>query len=135
MSIPAVARKIPARFVHREIERIEAGMPFRSLEKLQKSLALPWEKLAAALGMSRATLHRRKLQGKLASSESERLVRYQRLFAQASEVFGGTDRARQWLSARQPGLGGAVPIEFAASELGAREVERLLGRLEFGVYA
>jgi uncharacterized protein (DUF2384 family) len=32
-------------------------------------------------------------------------------------------------------LGGKPPLEFAASELGAQEVENLIGRLEYGVYS
>jgi uncharacterized protein (DUF2384 family) len=32
-----------------------------------------------------------------------------------------------------PALGNQVPLEFAASEVGAREVENLIGRLEHGI--
>ena len=85
--------------------------------------------------MSRATLHRRKLQGKIDKNESERLVRYERLLKRATNVLGDSDNARQWLTQPQPGLGNAVPIQFAASEVGAREVENLLGRLEYSVYS
>jgi uncharacterized protein (DUF2384 family) len=35
----------------------------------------------------------------------------------------------------QPGLGNVAPIEFAKTELGAREVENLLGRIEYSVYS
>jgi putative toxin-antitoxin system antitoxin component (TIGR02293 family) len=121
--------------IYQEIKRIRAGLSFRAVENLQKALDLPAEKLAAVLGMSRATLHRRKLQGRIDPSESERVARYQRLLARATQLFGDAESARQWLRLPQRGLGGAVPIEFAASEIGAREVENLLGRLEFGVYS
>ena len=43
--------------------------------------------------------------------------------------------ARQWLNAPQFGLGGAIPLEYAGTEVGAREVEDLLGRIEYGVYS
>jgi len=43
--------------------------------------------------------------------------------------------ARRWLSSPQRGLGGAVPLDYAETEIGAREVEDLLGRIEYGVYA
>jgi uncharacterized protein (DUF2384 family) len=39
------------------------------------------------------------------------------------------------LTHKQPGLGGAVPLDFAKTEIGAREVENLLGRIEYGVYS
>ena len=35
----------------------------------------------------------------------------------------------------QVGLGGAVPLDYAETELGAREVEDLLSRIEYGVYS
>ena len=52
----------------------------------------------------------------------------------AVEVFGGIEQARQWLSSPQFGLGGAIPLEYARTEVGAREVENLLGRIGYGVY-
>jgi putative toxin-antitoxin system antitoxin component (TIGR02293 family) len=121
--------------LHQQIERIRAGLSFRSVENLQRALALPMDQLATVLGVSRATLHRRKLQGRLDKSESERLVRYQRLLKTATDVFGNKEDARGWLTHPQPGLGNAVPIEFAKTELGAREVENLLGRIEYSVYS
>jgi uncharacterized protein (DUF2384 family) len=35
----------------------------------------------------------------------------------------------------QPALGGATPIEVAQTELGSREIENLVGRIEHGVYS
>jgi putative toxin-antitoxin system antitoxin component (TIGR02293 family) len=117
------------------MERIRVGLSFRELEKLQKALGVTLEKIGKALGMSRATLHRRKIQRRLDTAESEKLVRYQQLLTKAAEVFGGTENAREWLIHPQRGLGNAVPLEFAKSEIGAREVENLLGRIEYGVYS
>ena len=121
--------------VHAQIGRIEAGLSFRAVQNLQKALAIPMETLASVLGMSRATLHRRKIQGKIDRGESERLVRYERLLKKAEDVFGDGKNAREWLTHKQVGLGGAVPLEFAKTEIGAREVENLLGRIEYGVYS
>jgi putative toxin-antitoxin system antitoxin component (TIGR02293 family) len=135
MATATLKRSLPITTIHREIGRIHAGLSFRAVLNLQKALDVPLEKLASVLGMSRATLHRRKLQGKIDKEESEKLVRYQRLLKKAEDVFGDATSARKWLTHPQPGLGRAVPIEFAKSEIGAREVENLLGRIEFGVYS
>ena len=129
----AAATKSPVLTVQQQIGRIQAGLSFRAVRNLQAALDLPLEKIATFLGMSRATLHRRKAKGKIDRSESERLVRYQRLFKKAQEVFGDSGSARQWLTQPAPGLGNAKPVEFARTELGAREVENLLGRIEYGV--
>ena len=45
------------------------------------------------------------------------------------------ENGRRWLASPQVGLGGAIPLEFAETEVGAREVENLLGRIEYGVYS
>jgi putative toxin-antitoxin system antitoxin component (TIGR02293 family) len=57
------------------------------------------------------------------------------LLKKADDVFGDGASAREWLTHKQPGLGGAVPLDFARTEIGAREVENLLGRIEYGVYS
>jgi putative toxin-antitoxin system antitoxin component (TIGR02293 family) len=104
------------------------------LEALRSDLGLPLDQVAEKLGISRATLHRRKASGRLNLDESDRVLRFARLLKQAAEVFGGTDRARLWLSFPQWGLGGAVPLDYARTEIGAREVEKLLHRVEHSVY-
>jgi putative toxin-antitoxin system antitoxin component (TIGR02293 family) len=117
------------------IEIIQSGLPVGELEVLRESLDLPMEKLAPRLGLSKATLHRRKTSGKLDPGESDRVVRFARLVGKAVEVLESRDNARKWLTSPQVGLGGAVPIDYAMTEVGAREVEDLLGRIEYGVYS
>ena len=117
------------------IKSLKAGLVIRELEDLQSSLNLPMEKLAPMLGISKATLHRRKLAGRLDPAESDRVVRFARLMGKAVEVMESPENARLWLSSPQFGLGGAVPLEYAESEVGAREVEDLLGRIDYGVYS
>ncbi|HEY8902727.1 MAG TPA: antitoxin Xre/MbcA/ParS toxin-binding domain-containing protein, partial [Chthoniobacterales bacterium] len=113
-----------------------AGLPFRELQELQSSLAVPVDQLAPMLGISKATLHRRKgAESRLSPSVSDRVVRYARLLGQALQVLGDLESAKRWLGAPQFGLGGAVPLDYAKSEIGAREVENLLGRIEHGVYS
>jgi putative toxin-antitoxin system antitoxin component (TIGR02293 family) len=117
------------------IEVIHAGLPVKELKDLQASLGVPLERLAPLLGISKATLHRRKAGGRLGLAESERVVRFARLMGKAIEVLESEESARQWLAAPQFGLGGAVPLDYAETEVGAREVEDLLGRIEYGVYS
>jgi putative toxin-antitoxin system antitoxin component (TIGR02293 family) len=117
------------------IQSLKAGLPISELDALQASLALPMERLVPMLGISKATLHRRKAAGRLDPAESDRVVRYARLMGRAIEVLESVESARQWLNAPQVGLGGAIPLEYAETEVGAREVEDLLGRIEFGVYS
>jgi putative toxin-antitoxin system antitoxin component (TIGR02293 family) len=135
MTTAALRKTAPIATVQQQIGRIQAGLSFGAVRKLQNALGLSLEQIAAFLGMSRATLHRRKAQGKIARAESEKLVRYQQLLDKAKQVFGDVDAARQWLTQPQTALGNASPIDFARTEIGAREVENLLGRIEHGVYS
>jgi putative toxin-antitoxin system antitoxin component (TIGR02293 family) len=99
------------------------------------SLPMPLDQLAPKLGLSKATLHRRKLEGRLTPAESDRVMRYARLVGKAVEVMGNEEAGREWLRSEQYGLGMAVPLEYAETEAGAREVEYLLGRIDYGVYS
>lgn len=117
------------------IEAIRVGLPVHELKGLQASLAVPMEKLVPMLGISKATLHRRMAGKRLGSAESERVVRFARLMDKAVQVMESEENARRWLNSPQIGLGGAVPLDYAGTEVGAREVEDLLGRIEHGVYS
>ena len=117
------------------IRQIQKGLRFSELETLQNSIDLPFEQLAAKLSISRSTLQRRKAAGRLSPDESDRVMRYSRLVRQAADFFGDIEKARAWLKHPQYGLGGAVPLDYATTETGAREVENLLGRMKYGVYS
>lgn len=117
------------------IGSLKDGLPMAELELLRASLDLPMDRLAPLLGISKATLHRRKAAGRLDSAESDRVLRFARLLGKAIEVLETEENARAWLASPQHGLGGAVPLEYAGTEVGAREVEDLLGRIAYGVYS
>ena len=118
------------------VKVLEVGLPVTELTDLQAGLDVPAERLAPMLGISKATFHRRKGAGsKLKPSVSDRVVRFARLLGKAVQVFGDNQEAKRWLNSAQFGLGGAVPLDYARTEVGAREVENLLGRIEYGVYS
>ncbi len=117
------------------IRLLKSGLPVCELDDLQDRLGLPMEKLAPMLGISKATLHRRKAAGRLDVAESDRVVRFARLLGKAVFVMESLENGRRWLMSPQVGLGGEIPLEFAETEVGAREVESLLGRIEYGVYS
>ena len=117
------------------IRRIQKGLPFSDLKALQDSIDMPFEQLAAKLSISRSTLQRRRAAGRLSPDESDKVIRFARLLEHATDVFGDVNKARAWLKFPQHGLGGAVPLDYAETEIGAREVDNLLGRIDYGVYS
>lgn len=120
---------------HEMIRRIQQGLRFHELEVLQDNIDIPLEELAAKLAISRSTLQRRKTAGRLLPDESDKLMRFSRLLDHATDIFGDVDKARAWMKHPQRGLGGVSPLDYAETEMGAREVENLLGRIDYGVYS
>jgi len=81
----------------------------------------------AALITSPASLKRRAVLSPAASERAERLAR---VVALAHQAFDDAGEARAWLNAPHELLGSADPIAVAATDLGARQVERLLHNIE-----
>ena len=99
---------------------------------------------AKALRFLRAKAQRRgtqrSLSGRIIFVDSKRPIRFceknvARLVALAIELFDGQVSATlRWFTEPNRALGGLAPVQAAATEIGAREVEDLIGRLEHGVF-
>ena len=114
------------------LEAIRSGFPPGVVEELMRASGLTLKELATALDLSARSLQRRRRSGKLARYESDRLYRLARLTAIATEYLGSEDRARRWLKRPNRALGGIAPIAAIDTELGARQVENILGRIAYG---
>jgi putative toxin-antitoxin system antitoxin component (TIGR02293 family) len=117
------------------IAKIQAGFPYRVLEGFERSTSLPIAVIARLVSIPQRTLTRRKQSGRLQPDESERLFRVARVIEKAVQLFeGDREAAMRWFQAPQPALDGRKPIDFVRTEVGGREVEDLIGRLEHGVF-
>jgi putative toxin-antitoxin system antitoxin component (TIGR02293 family) len=113
---------------------VEEGLSWHALERLRRTLDVPLAELSRVLRIAPRTLARRKREGRLQPDESDRLLRLSRVTGLALRLFeGDLEAARIWLKTPHRALGDQVPLRFAATGVGAREVENLLGRLEHGV--
>ena len=118
------------------IAQVERGFSFNSLRKLETHSGLPVSMIASIIGIPERTLARRKTAGRLTSAESERLLRLSTVFEKAVELFeGDIEAAVKWLTTSHKALGRQAPLVYARTELGAKEVENLIGRLEHGVFS
>ena len=117
------------------VELIERGLPWANADALARAFGINLERLAGLLDMPPATFYRRKRSRRFSRQESDRLLRFARLWWLACDVFENEEGAREWLKSPQFGLNGAVPLEYAVTETGAREVETLLHRIEYGILA
>ncbi|MBI3696908.1 MAG: DUF2384 domain-containing protein [Acidobacteria bacterium] len=80
-----------------------------------------------------ATFKRRR--DRLSPAESERTERLARVIATAEHVWGEGEDTRRFLTTPHPALGGRPPLDAATTELGARQVEELLAKIEHGLPA
>ena len=111
------------------------GIAWAEAEHLGSLLGVPINRLAAILQIAPATMQRRKTAGRFPVDESERIVRFARIWFLACQALGGAAGARCWLFREQHGLSGRIPVDVARLEIGARSVESLLHRIDYGILA
>ena len=113
---------------------VRNGLAYRALDRFARETELPLGALGELIQIPSRTLVRRKTEGRLQPEESDRLLRASRIFGLAIDLFEG-DRvaALHWLSSAQHALGNETPMALIQTDVGAREVENLIGRLEHGV--
>jgi len=117
------------------IRKVRKGLSFKTLESLSRESGISVPELAAIIEIPDRTLARRKIAGRLARDESERLLRICSIFEKAVELFNGdVPEAVAWLRRPRRALADHTPLAYSGTELGAREVENLIGQLEYGVF-
>lgn len=109
------------------------GVPKAAVAFLGRTFAnvMPTQDFAAIF-TSASTMKRA---GPLSLAAGERVQRVARLTALAERTFGDRDKGVAWLTTAHPMLGRATPLELARTEIGARQVERLLTNILFDLPA
>jgi putative toxin-antitoxin system antitoxin component (TIGR02293 family) len=116
-------------------DTIAAGLPVSALDRLVRALAPQDDTLRYAF-VPRPTLARRIQQKRLSPEESARVERVGRVFAMAREAWGDAAEARAFMRRQHPMLEDRTPLDIAlATDVGARVVEEILGRLIHGTAA
>ena len=84
---------------------------------------------------ARTRRHRKARRERLSVEESDRVVRLTRIQALAEDVFGEAEKANRWLREGLGILDGKAPLELAQTEAGARLVEQVLAKIDWGAAA
>ncbi len=116
-------------------DAVRQGLPFSALEALTRQLEISPQQCSAVLGIPPRTVARRKEARQLNPQESDRLYRVARAASQAVAVLGSLDKARLWLKTPNRALGGDRPLDLLDTEIGARQVEDILLRLNYGIFS
>ena len=121
---------------HDLIHQLNHGFSFKALLAFASNSGISVSVITSIVGIPERTLARRKAATKLTTAESERLLRLSTVFDRAVELFEGDAAAAvKWLTAPKKALDNLSPLTYCRTELGAREVENLIGRLEHGVFS
>jgi putative toxin-antitoxin system antitoxin component (TIGR02293 family) len=116
---------------------VRRGAPLSVIKKLETAYDSSQSELSEYLSIPLSTLNRRKQKGeKLTSDETDKAVRYARLYRLGVDMMrGDSDAALRWLKSPKKVFGGETPMERATTEAGASEVEQIIGRIRHGVFS
>lgn len=115
---------------------VRKGLPAASVTVLAEKLDIGSTVLSRKLGIPQRTLTRRLAQrSRLTAAESDRTVRLARVYGSAVEMIGDEEKAVEWLRTPNRALAGERPLDQLDTDVGAREVEDILGRIAYGVYS
>ncbi len=118
-------------------DSIVSGLPVGCVIYFKQHTGLSNIHMSNALGVSEKTFIRwqddpDKL---LDPVYSDRLVRTAKIMGLAEEVLEDAENSRAWLSKSQSSLGNEIPQELLRTDIGAKQVEEVLLRMEHGYLA
>lgn len=116
-----------ARLVHRQI-------PLRALAHVKRG-GFSDREIGQLIIPERTQRHRKAKREPLTVEESDRLVRLTRIQALSEDVFGDTEKANRWLREHLGILGSKSPLEVAQTDAGARVIEQILAKIDWGAAA
>jgi putative toxin-antitoxin system antitoxin component (TIGR02293 family) len=121
---------------------IDSTLPFEAFTILRTSYKKQEREMRQLVSIAPSTLTRRKREKRLTSTESDRILRYalikdaaMSLFEENEDEDEDEDEALSWLNTELVLLDNKSPLEHAKSELGAKDVEKVINRIRYGVFS
>jgi putative toxin-antitoxin system antitoxin component (TIGR02293 family) len=114
-------------------ELLRQGLPVSVLGNVRENWGFTIMELAGSLSIPKSTLMRMlERRNRMALADSDRVYRLASILTLAEEAIGNREKAQRWL--RQPNqvLGNETPLRALETEIGARRVEQVLGRIAYG---
>jgi putative toxin-antitoxin system antitoxin component (TIGR02293 family) len=112
---------------------VQKGLPYQALEKVMTKFRLGSTETQMVLCVPPRTLARRKESARMLPVESDRLVRLARVAAHAVQVFGSEEKVATWLHRANRSLNNRLPLDLLRTDLGAKQVDDALSRMEHGI--
>lgn len=134
-------RRVLRRTITSDLElasAVSAGLPSGSLDHLLENVEGHIERnedVYRIVGSARTLQRKRASRAVLSAGESDRLARLARILVRAEEALGDREKALVWMGRPNRALGGNRPLAIVDSDSGTLAVERVLGRIEHGVFS
>jgi putative toxin-antitoxin system antitoxin component (TIGR02293 family) len=113
---------------------VRSRLPLVTLERLAKA-GLTEREIERFVIPQRTRRHRFANKQPLTVDESDRAVRLLRIQTVAEDVFASKDKANTWLRRPLRELGSETPLDVAETEAGARVIETILAKIDWGAAA
>ncbi|MGH8384272.1 MAG: antitoxin Xre-like helix-turn-helix domain-containing protein [Pseudomonas sp.] len=112
-------------------ELVYEGLSFEYLDRIASALQMQRGVVSKAMGMSPATMARRRRAGRFNTVESDRLVALLSVLERAVCLFeGDLSAAKRWMCSPVRGLGSKCPIEMTGTRVETQAVLDFIGQLE-----
>jgi putative toxin-antitoxin system antitoxin component (TIGR02293 family) len=113
---------------------VDRGIRLAVLSQLERA-GFSKQEIERFIIPARTLRHRKTRREPLSTEESDRVVRLARIQALAEDVFGDVAKANRWLREKLGILDGKSPLEVARTESGARLIEQILAKIDWGAAA
>jgi putative toxin-antitoxin system antitoxin component (TIGR02293 family) len=116
------------------VRAVRTGLPLEAVDAAVASGRLTVAELDR-IAVPRKTMAHRRTMGRLSPEQSDRFVRVMRVVLEAEATFANPDKAHRWLRRVTSALDDQAPLDLLDTDVGARRVETLLGRIAHGIAA
>jgi putative toxin-antitoxin system antitoxin component (TIGR02293 family) len=117
------------------IARSREGVLRVEADRVASLVGLTDKELATTLGLSASYLHRLKVNQRISQDASERLLLLENLLLHALDTFDGrASTVLTWMRSPLRELDYQTPIQVLDTVTGYSLVERVLGRIDYGIF-
>ncbi len=108
---------------------------YESIKEIAKRFDLDKTEVKQLFGISQSTQFRYEKQNPvLKIAVADRLERFNRIIKLALELFEDEDETKRWLSTPKAALSRETPLQALTTDAGAKKVEEMLYRAEYGMF-
>lgn len=112
-----------------------SGLRYEAIKQISNRFSLDKADVKQLFGISESTQFRYEKQNSLLKPAiADRLERFNRIYQQALDLFEDESELERWLSTPKAALGGETPLKALATDTGAKLVEEILYRAEYGIF-